>query len=154
MKWKHLFVGMIVLFSMTGGYASIKATEVKMTGEAHGLCTAINGFDCATVAKSSYSEIIGIPVSVLGLAAYIFFLLAIFVYAFRPSSSLLNAMIFASAFGLLFSLYLTSVEAFVLHAWCLYCVISQISIFLIFIAVLGLRWREDHHEHTMSDIHQ
>lgn len=154
MNARKLFIGMIVLFSLTGGYASIKATEVKVTGEAHGICTAISGFDCAAVARSSYSEFLGIPVSVMGLVAYVFFLIAAFVYAFRSSETVLNAMTFAAALGFLFSLYLTSIEAFVLYAWCLYCIISQISIFLILVAVIGLRKVGQKKEVTLTEIHQ
>jgi uncharacterized membrane protein len=39
----------------------------------------------------------------------------------------------ASFSGLLFSLYLSSLEAFILHAWCVLCLSSQLLILAIFI---------------------
>jgi uncharacterized membrane protein len=44
----------------------------------------------------------------------------------------------AAIAGLGFALHLTTVEALVLCAWCIYCVISQVVIALI--ALLGLGW--------------
>ena len=45
-----------------------------------------------------------------------------------------------SAVGVAFSAYLTYLEAFVIHAWCQWCVISAILVTLIFLLSLpGLR---------------
>ena len=52
-------------------------------------------------------------------------------------------LLIASGGGLAFALYLTAMEAFVLHAWCLYCVAQQIDILIIFILALVLFFKEN-----------
>jgi len=44
-------------------------------------------------------------------------------------------------FGFMFSAYLTAIEAFVIHAWCMWCLGSAITMTALFI-VSGLRlWK-------------
>jgi uncharacterized membrane protein len=47
--------------------------------------------------------------------------------------------------GWLFSMYLTAIEAFVLHAWCSWCVTSAILITLL-LGVCGLRFYQTFRE--------
>ena len=101
------------------------------------VCTINETFDCDIVNKSSYSEILGIPVSILGLLAYAVLFVGVLVYDRKRSPKLLQLLMSLGAAGLLFSLYLTSIEAFVLYTWCLLCLASQAAILLI---VIGL-WR-------------
>ena len=50
------------------------------------------------------------------------------------------ALFGVSAVGVAFSGYLTYLEAFVIHAWCQWCVISAILVTLIFLlSIPGLR---------------
>ena len=55
----------------------------------------------------------------------------------RRESALVGGLMLAGALGgTLFSAWLTYLEAFVINAWCQYCVISAILITLIFVATL------------------
>jgi len=49
-------------------------------------------------------------------------------------------LLLASFGGLGFSLYLTSIEAFILHTWCVLCLTSQATILLIVGSTVTL-WR-------------
>lgn len=110
--------------------------------------------DCALVQASSYARIFGIPISLLGLLAYIaIWALAVGAFWVLPSTKAFLAL--QAAFGLalagtLYSAYLTAIEAFVLHAYCIYCIISAISITGLCV-MLGLEiWKpstveEEHH---------
>jgi uncharacterized membrane protein len=96
------------------------------------LCLGSGG--CATVNYSPYSEIYGIPVSLLGIAGYLAMLA---VLALEPRWSLAGeygrlALFGMSLVGLLFSAYLTYIEAFILHAYCPFCVASAIIITILF----------------------
>ena len=87
---------------------------------------------CAYVQASSYAKIFGIPISLLGFLAYLA-MLTVAVAAFwaldEEQSYLARPVLFGMAFaGTLYSAYLTYIEAFVLRAWCIYCVISAIAI--------------------------
>ena len=95
----------------------------------------INGGDCVSVNNSKYSEIFGIPVSVLGaltyLAIFLIFLVDQKIVFFRENGSL---VVFGLALvGVMYSAYLTYIEIAVLRTICPFCVISAIIIFLIFV---------------------
>jgi uncharacterized membrane protein len=95
--------------------------------------------DCATVQSSEYARIGPIPVSAIGVVGYAA-LIALALVGLQPAhraSRLVGTMLLAgSGLGVAFSAWLTYLEAFVIHAWCQYCVISAIMITLIFLASL------------------
>jgi uncharacterized membrane protein len=98
---------------------------------------------CEQVQNSPQAELLGIPVSVLGLGAYLT-LLALALVGVQPrfvrDRRIALAITAISGVGVLFSAYLTYVEARVIYMWCQYCVISAILITLIFLLSLpGLR---------------
>jgi len=85
--------------------------------------------DCNTVQQSEYAHLFGIPMGVLGVVAYlgIFFLWLVEhrgPIRWRPLASLL---LFALTLGgILFSIYLTFLEPFVIGATCIWCLTSAI----------------------------
>jgi uncharacterized membrane protein len=91
--------------------------------------------DCSTVNASRYSEIYGIPVSLLGILAYLAIMALLFLelrkIISRENSTLL--VFGLSLVGVIFSAYLTYVEFYVIHAVCPFCIISAIVIALIFV---------------------
>jgi len=95
--------------------------------------------DCATVQASEFAHIGPVPVSSIGVFGYMV-LIALGFVGLRPGhrdSALIGGLLLAgSASGVAFSAWLTYLEAFVIHAWCQYCVISAILITLIFFASL------------------
>lgn len=91
--------------------------------------------DCATVNASRYSEIYGIPVSLLGILAYLAILILIIFEVrniFTKENS--NLLVFGiSLVGVIFSAYLTYIEYFVIFAVCPFCILSAVVITLLFI---------------------
>ena len=94
-------------------------------------CSINERWDCGVVNQSPYATIAGVPVAAIGMAGY----LLIGLFAIRRRFALLLA---AAASGLAFSLYLTYIEARVLHVWCIYCVGSLALIVFICAAALVL----------------
>jgi uncharacterized membrane protein len=95
--------------------------------------------DCATVQASEYATIGFVPVSAIGVLGYLVLLGLSFAGlqpAHRASRAIGALLLAGSAGGVAFSGYLTYLEAFVIQAWCQYCVISAILITLIFFASL------------------
>lgn len=100
--------------------------------------------DCDLVNSSSYSEIFGIPVALIGMAGYsLLLILHTAAYSadadglYRP---LLSFVFFSALAGTLFSAYLTYVELFVLRAICPWCVVSALIITaLLILSALALR---------------
>ncbi len=84
---------------------------------------------CADVQHSPYADVAGIPVPVIGIAGYVF-LLALSLLRGRVGQELefyLPTLSFGAALiGVLFSAYLTCLEAFVIRAWCYWCVASAV----------------------------
>lgn len=91
--------------------------------------------DCGIVNSSKYAYILGVPVSGLGTLHY---LLLTGLLIFRRFSW----AFLASAWGFIFSIYLTFIEAFVINAWCQWCLLSAwISTCLFFLCLYGYRKR-------------
>ena len=86
--------------------------------------------DCFRVLGSSYAKLGGIPVAILGALAYFtVFSLATFA-AFGYSSAPKFLALIAGAMFLM-TLWLLYVQAFLLHAYCRYCLFSAAITFLI-----------------------
>jgi uncharacterized membrane protein len=92
------------------------------------------GGACEKVQNSSASELVGIPVAVLGLVGYAGILLSALIRG--EAGRLLGALLAIS--GLAFSLYLTYEELFVIHAVCQWCVASAV-IMAILTLLTGMR---------------
>ena len=107
------------------------------------ICPRNATFNCDLVQHSIYSKIGPIPIIYLGFGAYLV-ILAILLFQKRvPLLQQRGKMIvFAlTLFGFLFSAYLTYIEAFVLQAWCIWCLSSAITMTLLFIVSLIDLWR-------------
>jgi len=93
--------------------------------------------DCDTVIHSDYSRIIGIPVEILGMIYYaiigsaypILFISGL--WTEQASIILLGVSLSAA----LFSIYLVSIQAFIVKHWCTWCLFSAFT--SISIAVLS-----------------
>lgn len=85
------------------------------------------GSDCDAVVHSEYSRFFGIPVELLGVLYYGLAAISYGIFLAAPylvSSSLLFAVLVITTAALLFSLYLTFIQAFVLRQWCTWCLTS------------------------------
>ncbi|MBT3314119.1 MAG: vitamin K epoxide reductase family protein [Anaerolineae bacterium] len=91
--------------------------------------------DCFTVNTSRYAELFGIPIALFGLATYVA-IIAILLFENRIDFLKENgtlALFGIGLVGVLYSAYLSYLEEFVLHAWCPYCILSAITITIVFI---------------------
>jgi uncharacterized membrane protein len=99
-------------------------TIVHYAGEAP-VCAIAHG--CATVQKSDYAKLAGIPVALLGVIGYVGILAALI----RDDENARTAAAFFSIVGLGFSGWLTYVEVGELNAICIWCVGSAICMTLL-----------------------
>lgn len=125
--------------------------------EATDFCTVNETINCDIVNKSQWSYVdLGftqIPVAIPGFLTYVILLAGsaglIMNWNFRGIHKVLRPGVILTAlrclavFGTLFSLYLTYIEAFVLHAWCMFCVAHQILIFAIMVLFFVIKIRTD-----------
>ncbi|MBI2558093.1 vitamin K epoxide reductase family protein [Candidatus Woesearchaeota archaeon] len=127
----------LIILSLIGFAVSFYIYYTKKHGK-HMYCAI--GRDCDAVVTSKYGRTFGIENTVPGMLYYVL----IFVYGI---SMLLNQNIFKGILfyyvivgsgiaSVLFSVYLTGVQAFVLRKWCEYCVASSIASVLILVVLL------------------
>lgn len=93
-------------------------------------CNLVSG--CETVLNSTYSEIFGVPTALFGVAAYFAaFSLALLAYFGREKLWTLFGV--AAAIMFLFSVWLIYLQAFVIKAFCQYCLFSAATSTLLFV---------------------
>jgi uncharacterized membrane protein len=108
-------------------------------------CSFDENFNCDIVNRSIYASFpaesrYGVPVAAIGLAGYL--VMTALTLVRRKSAAL--ALFVAALAGLGFSLYLTYLEARVLHAWCILCLGSLAAIVLITaLSAAGLRTKRE-----------
>jgi uncharacterized membrane protein len=94
-------------------------------------CSVVSG--CETVLTSSYSIIAGIPVSLLGAIYYLLIAIGVFAYIDTKKTVILKWTLSITIFGLLMSLWFIFLQAFVIKAWCLYCLGSAVTSITLFV---------------------
>jgi uncharacterized membrane protein len=97
----------------------------------------VQGGGCETVQHSSYAEIAGVPVALLGLVSYS----AVLVLVLYDSANARLAAATLAFIGMLFSAYLLALQLFVIHALCIWCVTNDVLIAPALALVTGLRLR-------------
>jgi len=85
-------------------------------------CNIAQSFDCDLVNRSQYSTFHKLPVALLGVIGYLIILSLATVYREKAETPLILAA--GALGGLGFALYLTYIEGFILHAWCILCLSS------------------------------
>jgi uncharacterized membrane protein len=95
-------------------------------------CSVTGG--CEVVLTSSYSTLLGIPVSLLGSIYYLLILVGVFTYFESKNTKLLKWAMLLTLPGFLFSLWFVYVQVFLLHAYCVYCLGSFVTSTLLFVA--------------------
>jgi uncharacterized membrane protein len=98
--------------------------------------------DCFRVLGSSYAKVGGIPMALFGVLAYfsVFTLATFAAFGYARARTFLMATIGAMFLGTLWLLY---VQAFVLHAYCRYCLFSAAITFLLAGLVIALPPEQD-----------
>lgn len=102
-------------------------------------CPETGIINCAKVTTSSFSEILGIPVALLGLIFFVINLPLHLPVAWRsPNPWLRRLRLLVAASGILMVLWLLYVELFKLNAICLYCTsVHVLTVLLFIITALG-----------------
>src|SRR4029453_11341933 len=101
-------------------------------------CTIIAG--CSEVLSSRYAAIGGVPLAMIGAAAYftVFSLATLAAFGYRFAGRVLNLVV---AMMVLVSLWLIYLQAFVIQSFCQYCLLSAAVTFVLAL-LLVLRWRK------------
>ena len=118
--------------AVVGLLVSIYMTIYKLTSN-DAMCLGSGG--CSYINASRYSEVNGVPVAVFGLIGFLA-LMAVMLLERRSQFFSENGPLLEfgmSLMGVLYSIYLTYLEAYVIRYWCPFCVTSAIAITVVFI---------------------
>lgn len=139
LKWMQGPSWIIIVLSLVGIFVASYLSFVEVT-KTQAICGPIG--DCNTVQQSRFATLFGIlPVGVLGLLGYLAIIAAWLVWRFgsRKFRKLgIQAIWGMSWFGIIFSIYLTFLEPFVIGATCAWCISSALVMTLIFWFATGL----------------
>lgn len=130
-----------VVLSGLGIFVSGYLVTKRFTG---GSLACTRWAQCDVVNNSVYSQISGVPISVIGLAGYLLLLALAFAALWtegRTQRQILLLSFVLSLVGVGFSAYLTYLEIYVIEALCAWCVASAIIIALLFVSNGLAAWR-------------
>ena len=126
---KRMILGVLAL---AGIFVALYLLLYKLGMIGHLSCSVGS---CETVNTSKWAKFMGAPVAAWGVAYYVgLFVLAIVSTAERYADSvgMSKLLVFVAGTGFLFSVYLTYLELFQIHAICQWCVISAIIVTVVF----------------------
>ena len=98
--------------------------------------------DCGQVLQSVYATVYGVPIALLGAIHYSLLFLSLFVALYSGKILWKRIVFILTAIGFVTSLYLVSLQGFVLRAWCLYCLFSALTSFVLYFLVRYTFWHE------------
>jgi uncharacterized membrane protein len=124
---------LVALVALAGVFVALYLTLYKL-GYIGTLACAVGS--CEKVQTSKWATFLGIPVGAWGVGYYVA-VLAMAIAGLTPryaeSSMFSRALVGVTAVGVLFSLWLTYLELFVIDAICQWCVISAILATALFV---------------------
>jgi uncharacterized membrane protein len=135
-KWltPAVFYWTLAIIALLGLADATFLTVAHLTGD-DAVCGSAVG--CSTVLGSSYAAIKGIPTASFGAIAYftVFSAAILAAFGYARARGVLLVVIIAMFVGSLYFLYL---QAFVLHAFCPFCLFSAAMTFLLTGLVVAL----------------
>lgn len=129
-KYGKIFATLFFVFALIGFVDATYLTIKNIRGESIE-CSLTYG--CNTVTSSIYAEIFGIPVALFGAIYYLSVILLSVFFLDKKKEYTLYIISKLTWIGLIASAYFIFIQAFVLRAWCQYCIVSAITSTLLFI---------------------
>ncbi len=143
----HFYLISSLIISLIGVIDSLYLFYGEISNNLYCIISLNQSFNCKTVNFSKYAKIFGIPVSFFGVLFYLTIIISMIIIYYsikndRFSDDLINSLItlvlpILTIFSMLFSTYLTVIEALVLKSFCEFCLLSYVcSILLVFSVML------------------
>lgn len=136
-----LLHGLAALVSLVGIADSIYLTVEHLSGRSV-RCTIVAG--CSQVLSSAYASLNGVPLALIGAIAYftVFSLATLAAFDYKWAGKLLAAIVGAMFLTTLWLLYL---QAFVIKAFCQFCLLSALVTLILTVLVIATRPRNPSH---------
>ncbi len=134
----NLLVGAILIIAFTGFLDAAYLTAKRLTGSAL-TCYFFSG--CDKVNASPYSLIFGLPLSLYGSIFYLTVVLSAVAYIQKKQAFIAKTLMALTTLGFLLSMYFFYIQAFIIGAYCFYCVVSIFTSTTNFI-LMSFAWRK------------
>ncbi len=128
----------VMLIALIGLADSIYLTALHLSGRS-ARCTILSG--CSEVLSSSYAVVFGLPLAALGALAW-FMVFSLGTLAAFGWLRLRLALEILAGLMLLVSVRLFLLQAFVLRAFCEFCLLSAAMTLLLAVLLCVARWRQ------------
>jgi uncharacterized membrane protein len=130
-----LRVTMVLMAIATADAAFLTYAHYQIrTANVGGVCFDAPGIGCGSVLESAYSEVVGIPLALIGLVGFAVILaLAIARYLYTDKGFTKNLrlpLLLFTSIGVGVAIYCTYLEFFVLYEICPYCMLAHVMIIL------------------------
>ena len=129
---RTILFALAAVVSLVGLADAIYLTIEHLSGRSV-RCTIVSG--CSEVLSSEYATVRGIPLAMIGAAAYftVFSLAVLAAYSYNWAAKLLTAVV-----GLMFitTLWLLYLQAFVIKHFCQFCLLSALVTFVLSVLVV------------------
>jgi uncharacterized membrane protein len=135
MTRRTILFSVLIAVAILGAANAVYLAFLAFAGEAP-ICNFLQG--CDVVAASPYSRIAGVPLALFGV---FFYLTAAGFGAWgliTPSRISLQLLLVVTALGFALSLYFLYLQAFVIRAFCEYCLFSLFDAAVLFVCALTL----------------
>ena len=126
-RFRTILYTAVAIVAVAGLADATYLTVQALTGET---LTCGGSPDCFRVLGSSYAKLGGVPVAILGALAY-FTVFSLATFAAFGYSQAPRFLAFIAGGMFLMTLWLLYVQAFLLHAYCRFCLFSAAITFLI-----------------------
>ena len=123
----------MLALSVFGAGSMLYLLKVHYAGGS-GVCDFGAGFNCQIVNQSMYADVLGVPVSALGLM----FFVTVATVAWTRSRWAMPWVQLFTVGSLVFSLYLSFIEYRVLYSICVFCEASKLAM----VGILALAYRD------------
>ncbi|MEI6396711.1 MAG: vitamin K epoxide reductase family protein [Candidatus Taylorbacteria bacterium] len=134
----HSSIAIAILVVALIGFADASYLAIEHFQGVTPPCSITSG--CEQVLSSSYSEVLGIPVSLPGALFYILVAAGALAYLEGKHEKIFRYSLLITVFGFIASLWFTFLQIFVIHSYCAYCLGSALTSTTLFIlACVALR---------------
>lgn len=142
-KWLLVY-GLLALF----GFADAVYLSVMHFQGADVGCSFITG--CDQVLTSDYATLFGVPLAYLGVLYYLTLLFGVTLYYQTEIDKILTGLLLINGSGFLFSLWLIYLQAFVINAFCQFCLISALITSVLIIILVSRLFAKQKEEPGIS----
>lgn len=140
-----------VVFLILGAIGLADASFLTIKHYTGGPLPCVITTSCEAVTTSSYSKLAGIPVALLGSFNYLLIIILSVAVLDTKRTQWLRRLAGWTAVGFVFTLYFLFVQAFILQAYCVYCLISAGISTVLFITGI-MAYRQAHHYEELGPV--